>query len=38
MAGIDRDTPIPSEIKLHPKSRRLELIYEGGEIYSLDFG
>lgn len=37
MAGIDRDTPIPSEIKLHQKSRRLELIYEGGEIYSLDF-
>ncbi|MBP8168705.1 MAG: DUF971 domain-containing protein [Azonexus sp.] len=37
MAGIDRDTPIPSEIKLHQKSRRLELIYESGEIFSLDF-
>ena len=37
MAGIDRDTPIPSEIKLHQKSRRLVLIYEGGEAYSLDF-
>ncbi|WP_295009273.1 DUF971 domain-containing protein [uncultured Dechloromonas sp.] len=37
MAGIDRDTPIPSEIKLHQKSRRLELIYEGGEAYALDF-
>ena len=37
MAGIDRDTPIPSEIKLHQKSRRLELIYENGEAYSLDF-
>lgn len=37
MAGIDRDTPIPSEIKLHQKSRRLELIYESGECYSLDF-
>ena len=37
MAGIDRDTPIPSEIKLHQKSRRLELIYENGETYSLDF-
>jgi len=37
MAGIDRDTPIPSEIKLHQKSRRLELIYENGESYSLDF-
>jgi DUF971 family protein len=37
MAGIERDTPIPSEIKLHQKSRRLELIYENGECYSLDF-
>ena len=37
MAGIDQDTPIPSEIKLHKKSRRLELIYSGGESYSLDF-
>lgn len=37
MAGIDRDTPIPNEIKLHQKSRRLELIYENGENYSLDF-
>jgi DUF971 family protein len=37
MAGIDRDTPIPSEIKLHKKSRRLELIYGDGESYPLDF-
>ncbi len=37
MAGIERDTPIPSEIKLHQKSRRLELIYEGGEAYSLEY-
>ncbi|MFN4324428.1 MAG: gamma-butyrobetaine hydroxylase-like domain-containing protein [Azonexus sp.] len=37
MAGIDRDTPIPSEIRLHQKSRRLELIYDGGEAYALDF-
>ncbi len=37
MTGIDRDTPIPSEIKLHQKSRRLELIYAEGESYSLDF-
>lgn len=37
MAGIDRDTPIPSEIKLHQKSRRLELAYEGGETFTLDF-
>ena len=37
MAGIDRDTPIPSEIKLHQKCRLLELSYENGEHYTLDF-
>ena len=37
MAGIDRDTPIPSEIKLHQKSRRLELAYDGGETFALSF-
>lgn len=37
MAGIDRDTPIPAEIKLHQKSRLLELGYENGERYTLDF-
>lgn len=37
MAGIDRDTPIPSEIKLHQKSRYLEIAYENGERFSLDF-
>jgi DUF971 family protein len=37
MAGIDRDTPIPNEIKLHQKSRKLELIYEQDERYELDF-
>ncbi|KXB29683.1 1-(5-phosphoribosyl)-5-((5-phosphoribosylamino)methylideneamino)imidazole-4-carboxamide isomerase [Dechloromonas denitrificans] len=37
MAGIDRDTPIPSEIKLHQKSRMLEISYESGESFKLDF-
>ena len=37
MAGIERDTPIPSEIKLHQKSRLLELCYESGERFNLDF-
>lgn len=37
MAGIERDTPIPNEIKLHQKSRRLELGYDNGESYLLDF-
>ena len=36
MAGMERDTPIPNEIKLHQKSRRLELIYDD-ESYALDF-
>lgn len=37
MAGIERDTPIPTEITLHQKSRRLELAYENGQRYLLDF-
>lgn len=37
MAGIDRDTPIPSEIKLHQKSRRLEITYADGASFVLDF-
>lgn len=37
MAGIDRDTPIPSDIKLHQKSRVLELVYASGEQFMLDF-
>lgn len=37
MAGIDRDTPIPTEIKLHQKSRQLELVYDNGDSYRLDF-
>lgn len=37
MAGIDRETPIPSEIKLHQKSRLLEIGYENGESFALDF-
>lgn len=37
MAGIDRDTPIPSEIKLHQKSRMLEISYASGESFKLDF-
>lgn len=37
MAGIKRDTPIPTDIKLHQKSRFVELLYEGGERHELDF-
>ena len=35
MAGIDRDTPIPTEIKLHQKSHMLELAYASGENYQM---
>jgi DUF971 family protein len=37
MAGIERDTPIPTGITLHQKSHRLELTYENGQCYQLDF-
>jgi len=36
MAGIERDTPIPTDIRLHRKSRILELRYEDGERFELD--
>ena len=35
MAGIDRDTPIPTEIKLHQMSHMLELAYASGENHQL---
>ncbi len=37
MAGINSDTPIPTEIKLHQKSRILELAYENGEHFELSY-
>jgi len=37
MAGITSDTPIPTEILLHQKSRLLELVFETGERYELSF-
>lgn len=35
MAGIEHDTPIPGEIRLHQKSRLLELVYDSGERFEL---
>lgn len=35
MAGLDRDTPIPTDIKLHRISRILELHYPDGEHFEL---
>lgn len=37
MAGLNSDTPIPTEIKLHQKSRILELAFENGDRYELSF-
>ncbi|NBN93205.1 MAG: DUF971 domain-containing protein [Betaproteobacteria bacterium] len=35
MAGLDRDTPIPTEVTLHAASRVLELAFETGERFRL---
>ena len=35
MSGLTKQTPIPTEIKLHQKSRLLELAYEDGSRYQL---
>ena len=35
MAGLTRDTPIPTEITLHKASRVLELAFESGERFRL---
>jgi DUF971 family protein len=35
MAGLTRDTPIPTEITLHKKSRVLELKFDDGSHYRL---
>jgi DUF971 family protein len=37
MAGLNPDTPIPTEIKLHQKSRILELAFENGERFELTY-
>ncbi|MEI7431328.1 MAG: DUF971 domain-containing protein [Betaproteobacteria bacterium] len=37
MAGLTTNTPIPIEIKLHQKSKVLELSYENDEHYELSF-
>jgi DUF971 family protein len=37
MAGLDETTKIPTEIKLHQKSRILELSFEGGERFELSY-
>jgi len=35
MAGSDKNTPLPTEIKLHQKSRVLEIAFADGKSFSL---
>ncbi|MHB0984568.1 MAG: gamma-butyrobetaine hydroxylase family protein [Sulfuricella sp.] len=35
MAGLDGKTPLPTEIKLHQKSRLLEIAFSDGKRYQL---
>ena len=37
MAGLERDTPIPSDIVVHSASRVLELAYADGRTFRLPF-
>lgn len=35
MAGLNKHTPIPTEIKLHQKSKVLEITFNDGKIFQL---
>lgn len=37
MSGLDRNTPIPTELKLHNTSRLLEVSFDDGSNYRLPF-
>ncbi len=37
MAGLERNTPTPVEIKLHQKSRFMEISYSDGQRFELPF-
>ena len=37
MAGLDRQTPIPTEIKLHQLSREMELTFSDGSLFRLTY-
>ena len=37
MAGLDADTPLPTDITLHRKSRVLEIAFDDGSCYELPF-
>lgn len=37
MAGLDKDVPRPTEIKLHQKSREMEIAFDNGCSYRLSY-
>ena len=37
MGGLDKDTPTPTEIKLHQKSRLLEVAFTDGSRYEIPY-
>ena len=37
MAGLDHDTPIPTEIKLHQQSRLMEISFADGSHFKLPY-
>lgn len=37
MAGLDKNTPIPTEIKLHQKSHLMEVTFSDGKAFSLPY-
>lgn len=37
MAGLDKDTPLPTDITLHKQSRVLEISFDDGSVFSLPF-
>jgi DUF971 family protein len=37
MAGLDRNTPTPTEIKLHQKSRLMEIAFSDGAAFALSY-
>ena len=37
MAGLDKTTPTPREIKLHQASRLLEIAYSDGQVFRLPY-
>ncbi len=37
MTGLDRTTPLPTEIKLHQGSRVLELTFDDGHVFRLPY-